>query len=69
MAVRGKDKRIKYHNAFNDPFTPIIIGTGGYPSLKAKTWLQRLTASGSGKDALIFDLSAAVACARATAVA
>jgi hypothetical protein len=68
LAFHEKEKRIKYHNAFRDPFTPMAFSAGGFASMKSKAWLLCLQAAKPGSESFIFDLSAIVVRVRATAL-
>jgi reverse transcriptase-like protein len=68
LAVRDADKRRKYDGAFLNPFTPVVISTGGFLSSTSKAWFKRLDVFTQGKMASAFDLSVALVRARAASL-
>jgi hypothetical protein len=68
LAFREKEKRLKYHNAFQDPFVAMAFSTGGFPSSKSKQWLSRLQAAARRSESFFFDLSAVLVRSRAAAL-
>ena len=67
-AIREDEKRRKYAGAFQLPFTPVVLTTGGFPGSKCKDWLKRLRVHAHGKLASAFDLSVAIVRARAASL-
>ena len=67
-AIREDENRRKYAGAFQLPFTPVILTSGGFPGTKCKEWLKRLRVHAHGKLASAFDLSVAIVRARAASL-
>jgi len=67
-ATREDEKRRKYLNQFQAPFTPVVFTTGGFQGSHCEKWLTRLGVYARGKLASAFDLSVALVRARAASL-